>query len=80
MLWILGADELRRAAEHLGKGPFLKTMASQLSHSHWEGFRFYDLIFPLRAGMAELVSALVGIGLCVVLCRFLYQRKIFLRL
>ena len=32
------------------------------------------------AGLGELMLALTGVGLCVALCRFLYNRKIFLRL
>ena len=32
------------------------------------------------AGLGALVLALVGMGICTAICRFLYQRKIFLRL
>ncbi|MDD2764515.1 MAG: DUF5009 domain-containing protein [Opitutaceae bacterium] len=36
-----------------------------------------DALWP---GLGGLILALVSIGLCFALCRFLYQRKIFLRL
>ncbi len=47
MFWIVGGDDLAHA---LGKwwGPPQGTqLAQQFSHVEWEGFRFYDLIFPL---------------------------------
>jgi len=47
MLWILGADELGRAIQHFGGGRIGALLATQLTHTHWEGFRFYDLVFPL---------------------------------
>jgi hypothetical protein len=36
-----------------------------------------DSLWP---GLGGLVLALVSIGLCFALCRFLHERKIFLRL
>src|SRR5688500_5285368 len=53
MFWILGGDSLAQALKEIsagnegtlsGAGAFL---GSQLEHVDWEGFRFYDLIFPL---------------------------------
>ena len=53
IFWILGADGavwvLERMLHDKGTelnsiGSFLKT---QMSHAAWEGFRFYDFIFPL---------------------------------
>jgi predicted acyltransferase len=44
MFWIIGGDELARAlAKWWGK----PALADQFEHVEWEGFRFYDLIFPL---------------------------------
>lgn len=47
MTWIVGADALGHAMAKLDAGPIVKGIATQLDHVAWEGFRFYDLIFPL---------------------------------
>ena len=49
MLWIVGAAGLVRALDKLAGGDqgFLHFLAQQFSHKEWEGFAFYDLIFPL---------------------------------
>jgi len=47
MLWILGGDSIGHALAQMNpSGPF-GLLATQLDHVAWEGFRFYDLIFPL---------------------------------
>ncbi len=64
MFWIAGGDALFRALMKwhpwsftLGTGDWSFTLSStkvleQLEHVEWEGFRFYDLIFPLFIFMA----------------------------
>lgn len=52
MFWIIGADSLVRGLRSLSDIGFTNTLATQLEHAHWEGFRFYDLIFPLFVFMA----------------------------
>lgn len=47
MLWILGGDSIGGAMAGLKAGPVAAGVARQLDHVPWEGFRFYDLIFPL---------------------------------
>ncbi len=53
MFWIKGFDGAMVALAQMseGKGPLVhKTgsfLGSQFQHAAWEGFRFYDLIFPL---------------------------------
>lgn len=47
MLWIIGGASLGRALQGLAKNDFSELAATQLQHASWEGFRFYDLIFPL---------------------------------
>jgi len=47
MFWIMGGESLARALEGFGDSPILTAIAGQLEHVEWEGFRFYDLIFPL---------------------------------
>ena len=48
MFWIVGGEAIAHALAHL-KGvdsEVMDTVALQLTHVEWEGFRFYDLIFP----------------------------------
>ncbi len=47
MFWIVGADELVEALHNIHDRGFLRNLARQLEHKSWEGFSFYDLIFPL---------------------------------
>ncbi|MBL9135641.1 MAG: DUF5009 domain-containing protein [Verrucomicrobiales bacterium] len=47
MMWIVGADAMGHAMSKLSAGPVVKTLATQLDHVAWAGFRFYDMIFPL---------------------------------
>jgi predicted acyltransferase len=48
MFWIIGADALIYALNKFAKGnPVIGAIATQLDHVEWEGFHFYDLIFPL---------------------------------
>jgi predicted acyltransferase len=44
MFWIVGGDRLARA---LAKWSNTPAMGEQFEHVEWQGFRFYDLIFPL---------------------------------
>ena len=47
MFWILGADSLVYALHEMSQTAPTKFLATQLDHAEWEGFHFYDLIFPL---------------------------------
>src|SRR5579863_3346783 len=47
MFWILGADSLVAGLRELNANPVTNLLATQLDHAEWEGFHFYDLIFPL---------------------------------
>jgi predicted acyltransferase len=47
MFWILGADSLVYALHGLAPTAPTKFLATQLDHAEWQGFHFYDLIFPL---------------------------------
>jgi predicted acyltransferase len=53
MFWILGGDSLAQALKKMAAGGGVAVAAAggffgdQLEHVDWEGFRFYDLIFPL---------------------------------
>ncbi|OJW17920.1 MAG: hypothetical protein BGO49_30600 [Planctomycetales bacterium 71-10] len=47
MFWIMGGDALARALCKWWGTPEAATIGEQFEHVDWEGFRFYDLIFPL---------------------------------
>jgi predicted acyltransferase len=47
MFWIIGAEKLIRAWGEASEPAAVDFLATQLKHVVWEGFRFYDLIFPL---------------------------------
>src|SRR5215831_20027483 len=47
MFWIIGADSLVRALNRMSRSGPTEFLADQLEHAAWEGFHFYDLIFPL---------------------------------
>jgi predicted acyltransferase len=50
MFWIIGADALFYALNKMAGGDgrsVIGFFATQLDHVQWEGFRFYDLIFPM---------------------------------
>lgn len=46
MFWIIGAGSIAKGLVNL-KLPWSSFIAGQLAHSKWNGFTFYDLIFPL---------------------------------
>jgi predicted acyltransferase len=62
MFWIIGADGLVRGLRAMNENWFTTGLATQLEHVEWEGFRFYDLIFPLFVFM-------VGVSLVFSLTR-----------
>lgn len=59
MFWIIGAGSLVSALNRMSQTAPTKFLATQLEHVAWEGFRFYDLIFPLfvfMVGVAMVFS------------------------
>lgn len=47
MFWILGAEEIFHSLAKATESPFWHGIAEELTHPAWNGFHFYDLIFPL---------------------------------
>ncbi len=47
MFWIVGGAGIVRALEKYSGSPILGGIRAQLTHVDWDGFHFYDLIFPL---------------------------------
>ena len=47
MFWIVGAGSLVHALKHMGDNKVTRFLSDQLEHVKWDGFHFYDLIFPM---------------------------------
>jgi predicted acyltransferase len=67
MFWIVGGDELVKALARLYDTPALRVLDDQLEHAEWEGFHFYDLIFPMFV-------FIVGVSLVFSLGRTIEQK------
>jgi predicted acyltransferase len=47
MFWIMGGESIAHAGAQLTGWTWLVWLSGQLQHPEWNGFAFYDLIFPL---------------------------------
>ena len=56
MFWIMGADSLIRIMAENSQSSFWKALAAQMEHPYWNGFTFYDLIFPLFMFLSGISS------------------------
>ncbi|MEP7109195.1 MAG: DUF5009 domain-containing protein [Ferruginibacter sp.] len=56
MFWIMGAEEIFHSLAKATCSPFLITVANQFTHPDWNGFHFYDLIFPLFLFIAGVAT------------------------
>lgn len=79
MMWIVGADALGGAFARLNGGSWSAFAATQLEHSAWEGFRFYDLIFPLFVFMVGVALTYSLGGLVATKGRHGALRRVFRR-
>lgn len=61
MFWIVGGGAIVGALNQLGDIPLIGSLRYQLTHADWDGFRFYDLIFPLFVFIAG-VSAVFSLS------------------
>ncbi len=55
MFWIVGGGSLMLGLDALGHHPVLDFLVYELHHTPWQGFRYYDLIWPsfmLMVGMS----------------------------
>jgi predicted acyltransferase len=52
MFWIIGADSRVHALNQMSQTRPTAFLAYELDHADWQGFLFYDLIFPLFVFMA----------------------------
>jgi predicted acyltransferase len=56
MFWIMGAHEIVQGMAKATGWPVFQAFAAQLEHPKWNGFHFYDLIFPLFLFMAGVAT------------------------
>ncbi|MEO8415367.1 MAG: DUF5009 domain-containing protein [Ginsengibacter sp.] len=56
MFWIMGAEEIFHNLYKATGSPFWGAISLQLTHPDWNGFHFYDLIFPLFLFLAGVAT------------------------
>lgn len=56
MFWIMGAEEIVHAMAKATGSSFWEGFSTQLEHPAWNGFHFYDLIFPLFLFIAGVAT------------------------
>lgn len=56
MFWIIGAEGIFHKLSEITKSPFWYTLSNQFHHPTWNGFTFYDLIFPLFLFLAGVAT------------------------
>jgi predicted acyltransferase len=61
MFWIVGAEEIVKALHQLSNSGALRFLANQFEHKPWQGFAFYDLIFPMFVFIVG-VSSVFSLG------------------
>jgi predicted acyltransferase len=56
MFWIMGAEEIVHTIATATGNSFWQAFSTQLTHPDWNGFHFYDLIFPLFLFIAGVAT------------------------
>ena len=56
MFWIMGAEEIFHGMGKATGSTFWQTLSNQFTHPAWNGFHFYDLIFPLFLFIAGVAT------------------------
>ncbi len=56
MFWIMGAEEIFHSLFKATGSSFFGAISEELTHPAWNGFHFYDLIFPLFLFMAGVAT------------------------
>lgn len=56
MFWIIGAEEIFHRLAEITHAPFWHALSVQFTHPAWNGFHFYDLIFPLFLFLAGVAT------------------------
>src|SRR3954451_12471640 len=61
MFWIMGAEEIFHGLAKATGSSFWEGISNQFTHPSWNGFHYYDLIFPLFLFLAG-VSTPFSVG------------------
>ncbi len=56
MFWIMGAEEIFHTMSKATNATFWQVLSNQFTHPDWNGFHFYDLIFPLFLFIAGVAT------------------------
>jgi len=56
MFWIMGAEEIFHKMAEITESAFWHALSVQFIHPDWNGFTFYDLIFPLFLFLAGVAT------------------------
>jgi len=56
MFWIIGGEEIFHTLYKSTGSPFWGALSNQFTHPAWNGFHFYDLIFPLFLFIAGVAT------------------------
>src|SRR5579859_6337470 len=56
MFWIAGGEEIFHSLAKITGNSFWQTLSDQFEHPAWNGFHFYDLIFPLFLFIAGVAT------------------------
>jgi predicted acyltransferase len=56
MFWIMGAEEIVQTLAKATGAPFWVGFSEELTHPGWNGFHFYDLIFPMFLFMSGVAT------------------------
>jgi len=56
MFWIMGAEGIFHKLSKITDKPFWNSLSTQFDHPAWNGFTFYDLIFPLFLFLAGVAT------------------------
>lgn len=56
MMWIMGAEGIVQGLAKATGSPFWEAFSVQMVHPAWNGFHFYDLIFPLFLFLAGVAT------------------------
>lgn len=76
MLWIIGGGAVITHLAEVSSAGWLKALAVQMTHVRWEGFHFYDLIFPLFMFIAGVA---IPFSVRSALSRNTSRRKLILK-
>ncbi len=76
MFWITGGASLAGVLSELSGAGWMNAVSRQMEHAVWEGFYFYDLIFPLFMFIAGIA---IPLSLAANLARNMSKKAVLLK-